>query len=86
MKKLFYIFCIASIIVGCARMGSPDGGWYDDDPPRVIGATPEDKATNVKSKKITILFDEFIKLEDELYVLSICRPITPLISFWLLSI
>ncbi len=45
-------------------MGSPDGGWYDDDPPRVIGATPEDKATNVKSKKITILFDEFIKLED----------------------
>ncbi|MBQ1669265.1 MAG: Ig-like domain-containing protein [Prevotella sp.] len=64
MKKLFYIFCIASIIVGCARMGSPDGGWYDDDPPRVIGATPEDKATNVKSKKITILFDEFIKLED----------------------
>lgn len=64
MKKLFYIFCIASIIVGCARMGSPDGGWYDDDPPSVIGATPEDKATNVKSKKITILFDEFIKLED----------------------
>lgn len=64
MKKLFYIFCIASIIVGCARMGSPDGGWYDDDPPKVIGATPEDKATNVKSKKITILFDEFIKLED----------------------
>ena len=64
MKKPFYIFCIASIIVGCARMGSPDGGWYDDDPPRVIGATPEDKATNVKSKKITILFDEFIKLED----------------------
>ena len=64
MKKLFYIFCIASIIVGCARMGSPDGGWYDDDPPRVIGATPEDKSTNVNSKKITILFDEFIKLED----------------------
>ena len=64
MKKLFYIFCIASIIVGCARMGSPDGGWYDDDPPRVIGASPEDKSTNVKSKKITIVFDEFIKLED----------------------
>ena len=45
-------------------MGSPDGGWYDDDPPKVIGATPEDKGTNVKSKKVTIYFDEFIKLED----------------------
>lgn len=64
MKKLFYIVCIASIIVGCARMGQPDGGWFDDDPPQVIGALPEDKATNVSSKKVTILFDEFIKLED----------------------
>jgi uncharacterized protein (DUF2141 family) len=45
-------------------MGSPDGGWYDDDPPKVVKATPEDQATNVKSKKVTIYFDEFIKLED----------------------
>ena len=45
-------------------MGSPDGGWYDDDPPRILGCSPEDKATNVTSKKITIYFDEFIKLAD----------------------
>ena len=45
-------------------MGSPDGGWYDDDPPRVIGCSPEDQATNVTSNKITIYFDEFIKLAD----------------------
>ena len=45
-------------------MGQPDGGWYDDDPPRVIGSTTEDRATNVKAKKITIYFDEFIKIED----------------------
>ena len=50
--------------ISCARMGSPDGGWYDDDPPRVIGAEPEDKGTNVKSKKVTIYFNEYIKLED----------------------
>ena len=48
----------------CARMGHPDGGWYDDDPPVVIGSTPEDRSTNVKAKKITILFNEYIKLED----------------------
>ena len=52
------------IFLSCARMGQPDGGWYDDDPPRVIGATPADQATNVKSQKMTIFFDEFIKLED----------------------
>ena len=45
-------------------MGQPDGGWYDDDPPKVIGSTPADQSANVKSKKITIYFDEYIKLED----------------------
>ena len=64
MKKLLYICCIALAMVGCARMGQPDGGWYDDDPPKVIGCTPEDQATNVTAKKITILFDEYIKLTD----------------------
>ena len=64
MKKLLYIFCIALAMVGCARMGQPDGGWYDDDPPKVVSCIPEDQATNVTAKKITILFDEYIKLTD----------------------
>ena len=70
MKRYFVIGCWLLAVgcwlltIGCARMGSPDGGWYDDTPPRVIAATPADKATNVKAKKINIYFDEFIKLED----------------------
>lgn len=64
MKKLLYIFCVACAIISCARMGQPDGGWYDDDPPKVIGSTPADQSTNVKSRKVTIYFDEYIKLED----------------------
>ena len=64
MKKLIYIFCMACVIVGCARMGQPDGGWFDDDPPVVIGSHPADQSTNVSAKKISIYFDEYIKLED----------------------
>ena len=66
MKKLLYFFTLSSLLlaVGCARMGSPDGGWFDDDPPRVVSAIPADQSTNVTTQKITILFDEFIKLED----------------------
>ena len=45
-------------------MGQPDGGWYDDTPPRVIGATPADKATDVSAKKINIWFNEYIKIQD----------------------
>lgn len=64
MKKLIYIFCIACVMVGCARMGHPDGGWFDDDPPVVIGSHPADQSTNVSVKKISIYFNEYIKLED----------------------
>lgn len=52
------------MVVSCARMGQPDGGWYDDTPPRVVHTDPADKGTGVRSKKVTITFDEFIKLED----------------------
>ena len=52
------------LLSSCAKMGSPDGGWYDDTPPRVVGASPADKAVGVKAKKIYINFDEFIKIED----------------------
>ena len=74
MKKLLYIFCIACVVVGCARMGQPDGGWYDDDPPVVIGSDPADQSTNVKAKKITIYFDEFIKLEDATSKVTVSPP------------
>jgi len=45
-------------------MGSPDGGWYDEEPPRIIRCEPGDKATNVSSRKINIYFDEYIKVAD----------------------
>ena len=52
------------MLASCARMGSPDGGWYDETPPHVVSASPEEKATNVTSKKIVINFSEYIKIED----------------------
>ena len=52
------------LLGSCARMGQPDGGWYDETPPRVLGATPADGATNVKSQKVNIIFNEFIKIEN----------------------
>ncbi len=64
MKKLLYILIAVFAVMSCARIGSPDGGWYDDDPPVVVGSTPAEQATNVTGKKITIFFDEYIKLAD----------------------
>lgn len=58
------IVVMTGAIVGCARMGSPDGGWYDDTPPKILSTTPPDKGVNVTEKKIYIEFDEYIALED----------------------
>ena len=59
-----FFVLLSSCFISCARMGQPDGGWYDDTPPRVTSATPADKSIHVDAKKITINFNEFIKMED----------------------
>ena len=60
----FYLFTFLLILNGCARMGSPDGGWFDEDPPRIVGSSPAEQAVNVTDKKITIHFDEYIKIDN----------------------
>ena len=55
---------ILLLLVGCASLGSPDGGPYDETPPKVVQCTPDNKATNNNKKKISILFDEYIKMEN----------------------
>lgn len=58
--------CLAVLLLSssCARMGNPDGGWYDETPPRVVGASPADGAVNVSQRKIVINFDEFVKIDN----------------------
>ncbi len=48
----------------CANIGTPDGGRYDEEPPVVKYSSPDNKATGVRSKKINIHFNEYVKLEN----------------------
>ena len=58
-------FCLLLLTVfACAKMGEPDGGWYDETPPHILGTSPADGSNDVNSKKVTILFDEFITLSN----------------------
>lgn len=50
-------------VYSCASMGTPDGGPYDEEPPKFVRSTPRPFAINSKEKKIAIEFDEFIKLD-----------------------
>lgn len=62
--SLLLTVIIGGVFTSCARMGNPDGGWYDETPPKVLGATPADKATDVKAQKVKISFDEFVKIDN----------------------
>ena len=62
--SLLLMVTIGGVLTSCARMGNPDGGWYDETPPKVLGATPADKATEVKAQKVKISFDEFVKIDN----------------------
>ena len=58
------ILLLASLLVlmACASMGTPDGGPYDEEPPILVEAKPAVGAINVKTGKITLDFNENIKL------------------------
>lgn len=63
----FYALCIVhcAFFLACARMGSPDGGPYDETPPKVIHTSPKFGAVNEKNvKKVTIEFDEIVKIDN----------------------
>ena len=52
------------LLVACANLGTPDGGPYDEEPPKIIGTSPKFGSINSKSKKIVLMFDENIKLDN----------------------
>lgn len=64
-NSLLALVAIVLMIImhSCANMASPNGGPYDELPPKFIGSTPAPNQTNFKGKKIEILFNELIQLD-----------------------
>ena len=59
------IAAILLLFLACARIGSPDGGPYDETPPKVVHTSPKFGAANEKNvKRVTIEFDEIVKIEN----------------------
>ncbi len=71
---LGYLLAGLLVLASCAKMGSPDGGWYDETPPRVVSCSPADKDVNVNRRHIYINFDEFIKVDNPTQNVVISPP------------
>lgn len=52
------------LLVSCARMGTPDGGLYDETPPVLVRTSPANGKVKTSPKKIVLEFDEIVKLDN----------------------
>ncbi len=55
---------LSLVLYSCANIGTPDGGLYDETPPKIVHTTPHEGAIGIMPKKVTLEFDEYIKLEN----------------------
>lgn len=54
-----------STLTRCANPGAgPDGGPYDETPPRLVSTSPRLGAVNSDARRITLTFNELIKIEN----------------------
>ena len=63
IRKVLAVVTVIAALYSCASIGRPDGGPLDETPPRFIGSTPAAGALNNTKTKVSLSFDEFIKLE-----------------------
>ena len=63
MGYFMAILVLAAFASACANMASPNGGPFDETPPRFVRSTPNPLQTNYTGKKIEILFDELIQID-----------------------
>lgn len=74
LTPLYIIFIL--LTTACANIGRPDGGPFDEMPPVVVKSSPEQNGLNANKKKISLEFDEYIKLENASEKVVISPPQT----------
>ena len=55
---------IAVLMAACASIGRPEGGPRDYQPPRFVRSNPAPGALNATPRRMEIIFDENVELED----------------------
>ena len=75
LKRVLWTAAAVLLPTSCANQGSgPDGGPYDETPPRIVELSPALGATGTKAKKVSISFDELIKIENAVEKVIVSPP------------
>ena len=63
VRRLLGAAVSVAVLYSCASVGRLEGGPIDEEPPHFVTGSPLPGALHNKKSKISIEFDEFIKLE-----------------------
>lgn len=75
MRKYLFLLFLPLLCIACANPGSgPDGGPYDETPPRIVAMSPAIGATHSHAQRVAITFDEFIKIENAAEKIIVSPP------------
>ena len=75
LQPLSLLTLLLALLTACANPGSgPDGGPYDETPPRIVAMQPPLGATNQKPRKVTITFNELITVENAQEKITLSPP------------
>lgn len=58
------MMAVVTLLAACASIGRPEGGERDELPPVFVRSVPEKGALNFNDNRVSIYFDENIKMED----------------------
>ena len=61
--------------MGCAQVGSPDGGARDEEAPQVVQAQPAFGTTQFDQNAFVLDFDEFVQLQDARRQILVSPPL-----------
>ncbi len=72
---------LALLFYSCANQVSPTGGPKDTQPPQILSTYPENKSTNFTGKKVRLVFDEYIAIDNPQQQVVISPPMEPFPEF-----
>jgi len=77
VKVFSQLSTVSLMLSSCANIVTPTGGPRDTQAPTVVEATPENLSTRFTWNKVTILFDEYVKLDNPAQEIIISPSIRP---------
>ncbi len=77
LKEFCMILFILALLYSCAKIGRPEGGPVDEEPPKYVSSNPENYSINFDQEEIKIQFNEFVKLNNPQQQIIFSPPILP---------